>query len=172
MKRRKATTIYSLGFAIGAVAFLVRPSAALAVCMYHGQLYAKPTLAQEFRDSDLVVRGEVVGSEDVHDPELGVFYHVRVKQTFKGRPIAVLLDYSERDSGGFYLDAGTEYLLFLNPIDPGDAVVYLGQNWAKRAPGAMMVNYSCGQSRPWSEVPSKERKLLNALSTQRTKTSN
>ena len=133
--------------------------------MYKGELYAKTTLQQEFRDAHLIVRGEVVSSEEIHDPNLGVLYHVRVKQTFKGKPTAVLVDYSERSSGGFYLDVGTEFLLFLNPIDPGDAVIDLGNNWARRAPGAMMVNYSCGQSRPWGEVPPKDRNLLNALST-------
>jgi hypothetical protein len=172
MKRRTATTIYSLGFVAAAVGLFGSAPGAAALCIYNGTLYAKTTLAQEFRDSDLVVRGEVVSSEEVHDPVLGVFYHVRVKQTFKGKPTAVLVDYSERDSGGFYLDVGTEFLLFLNPIDPRGGVEYLGQNWAKRAPGAMMVNYSCGQSRLWNEVPSKDRELLNALSTQSTKTLN
>ena len=157
---------------VAAVTLLGSPVRAVAVCMYHDKLYAKTTLAQEFRDSDLVVRGEVISNEEVHDPELGVLYHVKVKRTFKGNPTAVLVDYSERDSGAFYLDVGTEFLLFLNPIDPSDAVMYLGRNWATRAPGAMMVNYSCGQSQPWSEVPSKDLKLLNALSTETTKTSN
>jgi hypothetical protein len=171
MKRQKVTTICSLGV-VAAVVLLGTASGTFALCIYNGQLYTKTTLEQEFRDAGLVVRAEVMSSDDIHDPYLGVLYHVRVKQTLKGNPTTVLLDYSERDSGGFYLDVGTEFLLFLNPIDPGDAVTYLGQNWATRAPGAMMVNYSCGQSRPWNEVPSKDRELLNALSKQTTKSSN
>jgi hypothetical protein len=96
---------------------------------------------------------------------------VRVEQTFKGKSGAVVVDYSERDSGGFDLDVGTEFLLFLNPIDPHDAVVYLGRNWASRVPGAMMVNYNCGQSRSWNKVPSRDRELLNALSAQASRVS-
>jgi len=168
----RVSTIRSLGVAVAAVALLGSASGAFALCMYNGKLYAKTTLEQEFRDASLVVKGEVISSEDIHDPNLGVLYHVRVEQTLKGKSAAVLVDYSERSSGGFYLDAGTEYLLFLNPIDPADAVEDLGQNWATKAPGAMMVNYSCGQSRSWNEVPSKDRKLLNALSGQTTKSSN
>jgi len=171
MKKRKATTI-SLVVAAAAVAVLGPASEAFSLCIYNGELYAKTTLEQEFRDARFVIRGEVLSTEEIHDPNLGVVYHVGVEQTFKGKPAADVVDYSERNSGGFYLDAGTEFLLFLNPIDPSDAVIDLGHSWARRAPDAMMVNYSCGQSRPWSEVPPDDRKLLKALSTETTKTSN
>jgi len=136
------------------------------LCIYGGELFAKTTLEQEFRDSQLVVKGEVVSSEDIDHPYPGVFYRIKITQIFKGNPAATLVDYSPRDSSGFYLKTRTEFLLFLNPIDRADSVIYLGP-WAPNFPGTMMVNYSCGQSRPWAKVPEADRKRLNALSTGR-----
>jgi hypothetical protein len=150
---------------------LVTESVAFSLCVYDGQLYAKTTLEQEFRDSHVVVRGKVLSSKDVSDPYLGVFYSLQVEQTFKGSPAAILTDYTERDSGAFYLDAGTEYLLFLNPIEPFDANQYLGPNWRTKFRGTFMVNYSCGQSRKWTDVSPTEQERLIALSKQTGKAS-
>lgn len=128
-----------------------------ALCIYDGELYAKTTLSQEFRDSAIVVRGKVVSSKDMwpwgEDEEWGTVYKIEVEQTYKGAPPPVLTFLTERNSGGFYLDDGVEYLLFLTPWDRTD-------RWMKVAPGAYGVNYNCGQSRPWAEVPTAERTRL------------
>ena len=129
---------------------------AKALCFYGGQLYAKTTLAQEFRDSSVVVRGRVVSARavDIPDPEQdwGTRYRIRVERVFKGHPPSRLTDFTERDSGGFYLDRGKDYLLFLNPVAGGE--------WARYEPGVLMVNYSCGQSRPWRAVSTNARRQL------------
>jgi len=136
------------------------PSSAHALCIDDGKFYAKTTVEQEFRDASVVVRGNVLSSQEISigdpDESLGVLYHVRIDHSFKGKPPQNLIYYSRRDSGGFYLNVGTQYLLFLNPIS--------SSMWAKDAPGAMVVNYNCGQSRAWAEVPLGDRKRLSALS--------
>jgi len=97
-------------------------SSCYALCVYDSKLYAKTTLEQEFRDAGLVVRGEVLSNRDIDDPDTGALYQIRIDQSSKGKPPRVLIYYSERDSGGFYLDTGTQYLLFLNPISSIEAI--------------------------------------------------
>jgi hypothetical protein len=134
-----------------------------ALCIYRGKLYAKTTLEQEFRDSTVVVEAKVISSGDTfEDDEPGVIYRVQIAQWFKGKTPNVIKDFSERDSGGFYLDVGTDYLLFLNLISDQEAAAH--PSWRKAAPDAMMANYSCGQSRAWANVPPEDRRKLAALS--------
>jgi len=89
-------------------------------CSYNGELYAKTTLAQEFRDASLVVRVNVLSSKQISipgpDEDVGVLNRIKVAQIFKGKSPTILIYYSRLDSGGFYLDVGTDYLLFLDPI--------------------------------------------------------
>lgn len=95
-------------------------------------------------------------------------YRLAVIHAFKGRPPNELKFYTTRDSGGFYMDrpwvdlpkghdVGGEYLLFLNPIP-----AYAGRPVVARK--AVFVNYSCGQSGPWSKIPRASRELLRRLS--------
>ena len=154
---------------IAAVALLVAyASNAHALCIYRGKLYAKTTLEQEFHDAKVVVRAVAISSKDLYpsddsdDSDPSVLYRVRVEQSFKGKPPEILVDYAERNSGGFDLDVGTEYLLFLNPITPDAAREFPA--WKKNAPDALMVNYNCGQSRPWAKVSAEDRGRLSKLS--------
>ena len=120
-------------------------------------LYATTTLADEFHDLALVVKGTVLSSRNIGPDENGTVYRIRIEQSFKGKAPAVITDYTDRDSGGFYLGEGgegPEYLLFLNPIS----------RTRKSAPDAYEVNYSCGQSRPWANVSRKDREKLTGLS--------
>ena len=134
-----------------------------ALFIYQGKLYAKSTFEQEFRDSTLVVEAKVISSRDTfEDDEPGVIYRINIERWFKGKTPAVIEDFSARDSGGFYLNVGTDYLLFLNPISDEEAAA--NPSWRKVAPDAMMVNYNCGQSRPWAQVTPKDRQKLAALS--------
>ena len=118
-----------------------------------------PHSGEEYRDSSVLARGEALSSQDLSAPnpdgDTGVLYRVRIDQSFKGKPSKVITYYSARNSSGFYLDVGNQYLLFLNP--PPSA------GWITDAPGAMIVNYNCGQSRKWDEVPAGDRRSLNAL---------
>jgi hypothetical protein len=143
--------------------FLASASSANALCVYKGDLYAKTTIEQEFQDSKFVVLGTVLSSREIPIPdndlnaESGVIYRIRINQVFKGRAPSVIANYSERNSGGFYLDVGTQYLLFLNPMTVDDGAKQV-------APGALRVNYSCGQSRPWREIAAEAKKRLATLS--------
>lgn len=156
---------------------LAYPIGAHALCIYggkhfeksgqpdfQGRLYAKTRLQDEFQDAALVVKATVLSSREIplaeeesnSDAQPGVVYQLRISRTFKGRSATELDNFSERDSGGFYLDVGTQYLLFLDPMRQDD--------WARRvAPGALRVNYNCGQSRPWKDVGLQARKQLNRL---------
>jgi len=122
-----------------------------ALCIYHGELYATTTLAQEFRDSRWVVRARVL-SAATHWSDESVswtLYRLQVLHRYKGAPPNRITLYTERNSGGFYLDRGAapdlggEYLLFLNPV-----ARRRGNPPAAR--GATWVNYNCGRSRPWA----------------------
>jgi hypothetical protein len=142
------------------VLMAARPAAAL--CMYGGELYAKTTVAREFRDSRLVVRARVVVADNHWSDidESWTAYTVHVLHYFKGIGPARLRVFTMRDSGGFYMDNGPnpdlegEYLLFLNP--------WRGEPTA--AHGAMEVNYNCGQSGPWTKVSLGDREALARLS--------
>jgi hypothetical protein len=160
-----------------AIVLLGYDPSANALCVYSGNHFerakvpnikrsppTKPTVANEFDQSTLVVRGTILSRQEIpirdNDPnpnaKPGILYQIRVDQSFKGNAPRVLHDYSERDSSGFYLAVGTEYLLFLNPMT--------GDDWAKRvAPGALRVNNNCGQSRPWAKLSIEARMLLGDL---------
>ena len=131
---------------------------------FGGRLYARTTLDDEFQDSALVVKGTVLSNREIpisdneqnSRAEPGVVYHIRMDRTFKGHTTKELDNFSEHDSGGFYLDVGAQYLLFLDPMAADD--------WARRVvPGAVRVNYGCGQSRPWKDVGSQAKRQLNRL---------
>ena len=152
---------------IAALALLVDATNARALCVYHGVLYAHTTLEQEFRDAGVVIVGTVRSGKDifVSDAEAdrkpgvgpGILDRVAVEQALKGRIPPVINYFSELDSGGYYPDAGTKYLLFLNRIRSND--------WAQKfAPGGFRVNYNCGQSRPWAKVSDADRRELLKLS--------
>lgn len=145
------------------------PPPASMLCVYGGELYATTTMEQEFADSAWVGRVRVLSARDSRsgddpdrDGEPWTLYQVRVIETFKGSTRADLTVFTWRNSGGFYMDRpsegpdiGGEYLLFLNPQDATHAPA--------EARGAMSVNYSCGQSRLWSEVTVGDRHALARL---------
>src|SRR5258708_19070531 len=123
-------------------------SEAHALCVYHGVIYAKPTLAQEFADSKWVVRAKVLSARDRYSDtdDSWTTYRIEVRQSFKGAPLRRLVFFTLRDSGGFYLDNGMshdmggDYLLFLNPNTPS--------KWGPAAiGGTVAVTYSVGSSR-------------------------
>ena len=146
------------GFAVAcSAAFAATPASAL--CMYNGILYYETTLQEEFVDAPIVVKAKVLSERDdkMDDPKLkrdwGTHYRLRVEQVFKGKPARILEDFTERNSGAFYLDVGKEYLLFLDKASKDEHL----------APGAMMANYSCGQSREWKDVSAREQLQLHNL---------
>ncbi|MEA3015504.1 MAG: hypothetical protein QOI38_226, partial [Sphingomonadales bacterium] len=123
------------------------------------------TLEQEFAESRWVVLARVESALD-HRPDDGAawtLYRLRVLRTYKGRLPARFGFFTDRNTGGFYMDRpweghdiGGDYLLFLNPRTRG------GDPPAAR--GATFVNYTCSRSRPWAEVPATDRALLDRLS--------
>lgn len=133
------------------------------LCIYKGKLYAKTTIQQEFADSSWVVVARVT-AEDEHwrDYDGGydpwTIYQLQVVTRFKGNPPANIRFFTYNNSGGFYLDKGGEYLLFLDPISSDSDA-------PKAAGDATEVNYNCGQSKDWSEVSEADRSELLRLST-------
>jgi hypothetical protein len=119
-----------------------------ALCIHNGELYAKTTVSSELAESPLVVKATVIDKRSMQpwgeDGEVGSLYTLRVDQTFKGKHATTIRYFTERNSGGFYLDKGETYLLFLT-LDQRDV-------WRPHIDGAYSVNYSCGQSGPWDEV--------------------
>lgn len=152
------------GRALIAALVLLTPGRVDAFCMYHGVDNAKTTLEQEFRDSRWVVRAHVV-SADYHWADVGeswTLYRLRVVQNFKGKLPSRFTFFTERDSGGFYMDGDDatpklgDYLLFLTPLH------HSGDPPAARK--AVSVNYNCGQSKPWERVTKDELKRLRRVS--------
>ena len=47
------------------------------------------------------------------DPYVGAYYFVKVLQTYKGHPGAELQLFSENSTARFWLDVGSEYILFV-----------------------------------------------------------
>lgn len=137
-------------------ALLVSGTPAHALCVYHGELYAKSTLAGELAESSLVVKATVIGDQWMRpwgdSGEAGSLYTLRVQQTFKGASTQTITFFTERNSGAFYLDKGETYLLFLRP--------YGSATWRPHVGDAYGVNYNCGQSGPWDEVPVSDRGRL------------
>lgn len=148
-------------------AALLTASPALALCSYDGIDYARTTIAQEFRDSPLVVRARVITANDwATRGDRVTLYHLQVERVLKGRAGRSLTFATERNSGGFYLDAGVKpdiggsYLLFLGPVP---RATLAGWDLGRRAAGSWFINYACGQSRPWRELSVRDRALLAKL---------
>jgi hypothetical protein len=150
---------------LGVTTVVLLSSSALAYCSYHGKMYAKTTVAQEFTDSQWVVRVKVISADD-HWPDEGdawTLYQLQVLTAFKGTPPAHIEMFTYRDSGGFYLDKratndlGSDFLLFLNHIPDV-------QNVPAAARYATEVNYPCGQSKEWDSVNRAEQEHLLRLS--------
>src|SRR5690606_11766087 len=124
----------------------------------------RPTLAEEFRDARWVVRTRVLSATDhiVEGEEPWTEYRLEVREAYKGRPPDRLRFFTLRNSGGFYLDRGTapdigrDYLLFLNPTPDAPDI-------PAAARGTVSINYSCGVSEPWAEVPEEARAELVRL---------
>lgn len=149
---------------LGLVAVSTAPAHAL--CNYHGVDNAETSVGQELRDAQWVVRARVV-SADYHwsdEDESWTLYRLKVVQRFKGSLPQRFTFFTERNSGGFYVDGegaapdlDGDYLLFLTP-----------RAWPRTDPsaakGALWVNYNCGQSKAWSRVTQKEVAQLRALS--------
>lgn len=152
---------------------------AQALCMYHGKnfqksddkdsagrLNAKTTVAGEFKDAMTALRGRIVSSREIPAPkrkpdaDAGVLYRLRVDKVFKGEAVREASYYTERNSGGLYLDQGKDYFLFLNPPMHGDPALDAGF-------GALILNYACGQSKAWDTVSAAESKALDALAARR-----
>jgi hypothetical protein len=148
------------------IGLLVAPaSPSYGLCSYHGELYAKTTLSQEFADLRWVVRAKVIAADDhwSDDDVSWTIYRLSVLTAFKGTPPSRISLFTYRDSGGFYLDKGMsndfggEYLLFLNPTSIKEKI-------PAAALGTTMVNYACGQSKLWSEISDVDQTNLTALS--------
>jgi len=156
-----------VGF-IAALAVLLAPHAACALCIYKGEDNAKTTIDREFKDSKWVVKAKVLTARDhASEDESWTIYRIEVLHAFKGNPATRLRFFTYRDSGGFYMDRpreslpsghdiGGDYLLFLNPVRAHDG-------FPSAARGAVLVNYSCGLSGPWARVAQSDRSQLSAL---------
>jgi hypothetical protein len=148
-----------------ATTLMAIPGPAFALCVHNGELYAKTTLGQEYREARWVVRARVLSARSWEDSEAnGTVYRLQVVHHFKGDLPEQFAFSTERNSGGFYLDnesggpdVGAEYLLFLvaNPRGASGPPVVRNSLW---------VNYACGQSRRWSAVASADQTELAALS--------
>lgn len=116
------------------------------------------SVAQEFREADVVVRVRMVSEINAWTDEPSVaylarwgtggpvvLYGLRVQEVFKGAPGPRIRLFEERNSGAFYLDVDRDYLLFLNYHRPSP-------DRPDEARGGMYVRYACGQSKPWDEV--------------------
>jgi hypothetical protein len=151
--------IQRIGFAL--ITGVLLASSAHALCIYHGEMNAKTTVAQEFADSHWVVRVKLIAADDhwSDEEDSWTIYHLQVLTDFKGKPPNRLEMFTYRDSGGFFLDKGTfndlggEYLLFLDPISHKESAPAAALN-------ATEVNYSCGQSKTWASVTKTEQQQL------------
>lgn len=154
---------------IAALLSMTAAPAAQALCIYQGELYARTTLQQEFADAPVVVKARLVSAASggpTDDIGPWTVYRLEVFSTFKGDPPREITVFTERNSGGFYMDRGGEgpdvgqdYLLFLQPLDAARAA-------PAAARGAMVVNYSCGQSGRWQDVDPAARTALRLLVSQ------
>ena len=148
--------------AVGSLS-LIPATSAQALCIHAGKLYARTTLAQEYRESRWVIRARLISADDHPSVtrDAWTIYRLKVLAAFKGRPAPRMSVFTERNSGGFYLDKGAahdiggEYLLFLRPASRDDAPANLGS--------IPVVNYACGQSKPWADVSSRELIALRSL---------
>jgi hypothetical protein len=146
----------AIAFSSSLAALALSAGDASALCVYKGQLYARTTVDQEYADSARVVVADVVSASNRfhldRDDDWGTLYKLKVVKALKGSSGNDLSLFTPRDSGGFYLNVGGRYLLFL------DAAA------VNAARGTFVVNYNCGQSRPWSAVNGADRYRLARLS--------
>jgi hypothetical protein len=148
---------------------LLGPTQAGALCLYRGEFSAKTTIPEEFADSKWVVKAKVLSARDgkSREGDRWTVYRIEVLHAYKGRPDRRPRFFTDRNSGGFYMDRpniglpaghdiGGQYLLFLNPTNasPADPVV---------ARGSVVVNYPCGQSDSWTKIPEASRDQVGAL---------
>jgi hypothetical protein len=163
---------------VSAALLMALAAPADALCIYNGIDNARTTMRQEYADSRWVVHARVISATDgvveagyADAGSSWTLYRLQVVHAYKGRVPQRISFFTARDSGGFYMDRswvplpkghdiGGEYLLFLNPIRP-----YPDQPMEAR--GATFVNYNCGQSRAWREVPIASRQSLASLSRRR-----
>jgi len=85
-------------------------------------------MEREFQASTFVLTAKVLSARDDFSDHPGAkryypatFYRVARLKSFKGNPPEVLTIYTERSSGGFYMDTGKSYLLFVH---------HEGSDWA------------------------------------------
>lgn len=127
------------------------------------------TLADDYRQADLVVRAIVTAETRAADDEPNAafrarwgdyspvtLHRLRVVEVFKGKPGRSVNLFETVDSGRFGVDLGEEYLIFLSYYPP-----------AKFRPlaarGATFVRHTCGQTRKWDGVPRSEAARLRAM---------
>jgi hypothetical protein len=133
-------------------------------------LCSEASLTQEFKEADVVVRARLVSELNAWNDEPSaayearwggsgniVLYGLRVDEVFKGKPGPRIAFFEERNSGAFYLDIDKDYLLFLNYHRPS-------LDHPSKARGAMYMRYTCGQSKPWSEISTADLEAVRALS--------
>jgi RNase P/RNase MRP subunit POP5 len=74
-----------------------------------------PSLAEEFKNSTMVIVGKVISARYVREPgELikGTYYSLQVAEALKGSPPKIVELYSENSSGRFPMGVGVLYLIF------------------------------------------------------------
>ena len=144
-----------------AMAGLLAATASNAQCLYSGTGIAPTTtVEQEVRDAPIVVRARVVSQRNVYphdsrDPDGHQTATVRVLQAFKGGIRGPIRYFSWKNSSGFDLRTGPDYLLFLTPAKTGE----FGPNEAQ----GFQIHAACGQSRPWSAVTDVARAELQRM---------
>ncbi len=138
---------------IGAIS-LCAPFAARAVCLTpDGEAMAgRPSVAQEYKNSDYVVKGFVESAKVIPDPEdpqgfLGAEYKIHVSDIYKGAPLRKITLYTGNDSGRFFMEVPGLYVLFLH----------------KREGNRNYVVDNCGNSKELTGDDDKTVKILEIL---------
>jgi hypothetical protein len=142
---------------------IVAQSPARALC-------SGASVAQEFREADVVVNARMVSQTNswTDEPSAAylarwgtggpvLLYGLRVQEVFKGTPGPRIRFFEEQNSGAFYLDVDKDYLLFLNYYRPSP-------DRPTEARGSMYVRYACGQSKLLSQVRPGDLAEIRALS--------
>lgn len=145
-----------------AIAFAI-PSAARAYCVgwdktlptYDARYYSVP---HEFRRAKYIIKAKVVRETWVgedgqpkslqppfqndrpkpwgFDPYAGAYYRLRVEAAYKGQPPAYLTIFSENSTARFWLDVGSEHVLFVTEEPFEDPI------------GKRLTMDTCGNSKP------------------------